>query len=160
MAIPATPRAHVGRGTMFLLGGLCTAIVGAPVAIYVANQTNTTMLVRQQTLTNLQNFEATGGQLDNAVRVMSDALADGKGVDKARDSVRDAVAAHASAAFVLRDDLDANYAPYAAKIRELRDFADKANTPREGVRVFQSLADLIALRKRAADQIKSKVADK
>ncbi|BCA57441.1 hypothetical protein HMP06_0210 [Sphingomonas sp. HMP6] len=160
MAIPANHRANIGRGTMFIAGSLATALVGAPVGIYVATHANTIMIVQQQTLADLQNFENTGAQLDNRVSGMSDALVDGRGVNDARRALRDAVSAHSSAAFALRDDMGGDYPPYATKLRELRNFADKANTPREGVKVFQSLVDLIALRKDAAGRIKLKVAGK
>jgi hypothetical protein len=148
-------KTHFFKFGSFALGSLCTALIGVPTGIYVTERANTHMVVQQQTLNTLQSFETTGGQLDNAVRQVSDALAKGASVDKGRDALRDAVSAHSSAAFVLRDELGTDYAPYMAKMREMRGYADRATNAREGVAMWQSAADLIAMRKRAADRVKA-----
>jgi hypothetical protein len=136
-----------------MLGTIVAAIIGVPTGLFVANRANTAMVVQQQTLGQIQTFETTGGQVDNAVRSVSDALATSKRPDKGLEALRDALGAHASAAFVLRDELGDDYVAYMAKTRDLRGYANNAKTPRDGVVMWQAAIDLITLRKHATERM-------
>ncbi len=158
-AIPMQHRANLGRVGIFLAGALATALIGAPVAYYFAKQANTTLLVQQQRVSEVQSFESTGAEVDNSLRQFSDALASQKDVESARDRVRASVGSHSSIAFSMRDTIGSDYPGYMAKVNEFRSFADNASTPREGVVVWQSAVDMIALRKRISDRIKQDIED-
>lgn len=157
VAIPETAKGHAFGAGSFLLGVLCTALIGVPTGLYVSKRANTELLAQQTTMSQLQAFEATGGQLDNAVRRVSDRLAQGQKVSADVDSLRDAIGTHSSATFTLREAIAGDYQTYMAKLRELRRNADAAKTPRDGVRMWQSAIDLIGLRKRVADRIDADV---
>jgi hypothetical protein len=155
MARVEKAKGSVFQGGSMLLGAILTAIIGIPAGIYIAKEANTTMIIQQQRLDELQAFENTGAQLDNGVAQLSDAIVDGRGQVEARRDLRRAVVAHSSAVFALRDGLGNDYKPYMTKMVELREFADGADTAPEGVQVWQSLSDLVAMRKRLADRIKA-----
>lgn len=157
MAIPPSAKGHAFGAGSFLLGVVCTALIGVPTGLYVAKRANTELLSQQTTMSQLQAFEATGGQLDNAVRRVSDRLAKLKGVAVELDALRDAIGAHSSATFALRDAIGEDYPSYMAKMRELRVNADASKTPRDGVRMWQSAVDLIGMRKRVVDRIDADV---
>ena len=157
MAMAKTPRAkaHFFQGGSFVLGAICSAVVGIPAGIIVAERANTKLVVQQEKLSELQTFENTGAQLDSGVTSLSDAIVDGRGADDARRNLRAAISAHSSAAFALRGGLGGDYQPYMTKLVELRGFADEATDAPSGVKVWQSTADLVAMRKRSSDRIRA-----
>lgn len=161
VAIPQSTKGHAFGAGAFLLGVVCTALVGVPTGLYVAKQANTALLKQQTTLTQLQAFEATGGQLDNAVRRVSDGLGKPEGPSTSDlDNLRDAIGAHSSATFALREKVGGDYPAYMAKLRELRVNADKAQTPKDGVAMWQSAVDAIGLRRRVSDRITAEATER
>ena len=154
MAPPASNRAHVSRAGLFVLGCVVTALITGAVTYKITREANTVLVVQQQRLQELQQYEASGSGLDNSVRAFSDAIVSGKGIEKARDDLRSAVGTHASTTFAMRDVVGADYSAYMAKINAIRSLADHADSPREGMQVWQAAADAIALRKKISDRIK------
>lgn len=158
MAIPPAHKERFGKAGTFVLGAFVSALVAGPVAYHYATRANTVMVVQQNTLAAVQQFESTGASLDNAVRQFSDSLVARRGVDEARQGLRAAVAGHSSQVFTMRDTLgEADYRRYMAVLVQLRDRADNADDAREGVQVWQSAVDLIGYRRRLADRIKAEI---
>lgn len=159
IAIPAPQRENVGKATAFFVGAVVSALVSTPIAYQYAKRANTTLVFQQQRLTDVQQFEATGAALDNAVRQFSDALVDDRGVEPARQALRTAIATHSSNIFAIRNTLGAaDYDRYMAELVRLRARADTAVTFEEGVQVWQSTVNLIGYRRRLTDRIRQQVA--
>jgi len=110
-------------------GGLATALVGGFFAAfftyYATAKLNTESALQQQYLVAVQDFNATGAQVDAAITELADNVYDGQEVAQARRQARQAIAAHVAATQALAPLMgEGNVAEYMKGLATLRLLVD------------------------------------
>lgn len=111
------------------LGGLLTALVGGAFAAlftyYATAKLNNEAALQQQYLVAVQDFNATGAQVDATITELADNVLDGQEVAQARREARQAIAAHVAATQALAPLMGkGNVAEYMKGLATLRMMVD------------------------------------
>lgn len=129
---PSLKRARLIKMVKLGLGGLATALIGgffAALFTYFATaKLNNDAALQQQYLVAVQDFNATGAQVDAAITELADNVLDGNEVALARREARQAIAAHVAATQALAPLMgDGNVDEYMKGLATLRLMVDKTN---------------------------------
>ncbi|RDC60301.1 hypothetical protein HME9302_01502 [Alteripontixanthobacter maritimus] len=127
--IPQFTRAQLSRWIKLALGGLATALVGgffaAVFTYYATARLNNEAALQQQYLVAVQDFNATGANVDAAITELADNVLDGQEVAQARREARQAIAAHVAATQALAPLMGkGNVAEYMKGLATLRLMVD------------------------------------
>lgn len=120
----------------------------ATVATYFAtSHQNVESALQQQNAAAVQQFEASGSQMDAALSLYVDALLDGRDVAQARKDARAAITLHAAQASPLRPLAgNGNVDQYVNGLGDLRKFADDADGRLTAKTMAQQHVNLMAYR--------------
>ena len=123
-------RAQIIHWVKLGAGGLATAIVGglcAALFTYMFTaKLNNDAAIQQQYLVAVQDFNATGAQLDSAITELADNVIDNSQVDEARRRARQAIAAHVAATQSLTPLMgEGNVGAYMSGLGTLRTLVDQ-----------------------------------
>lgn len=134
MAEASPPFAQLSRAQLITaiklgLGGLATALVGgffaALFTYYATAKLNNESALQQQYLVAVQDFNATGAQVDAAITELADNVLDGNEVALARREARQTIAAHVAATQALAPIMgEGNVAEYMQGLATLRVMVD------------------------------------
>ena len=115
---------------------------------YVYNQkANIALVAQQQRVNDLQQFRVSGASLDQALGDMSDALADGKGLDPARRAMRASINRNISDGLAARHLLGAGTDHYISGLADLRVVVDDTDEVQSGTALWQSSINLMKERR-------------
>lgn len=118
------------------------------IATYFAtSHQNVETALQQQNSAAVQQFEASGAQMDAALSIYVDALFEKGDLDEARKDARNAIVLHSSQANALRTLAgDGNVDQYINGLGDLRKFADDMNGRLTAKKMAQQHVDLMAYR--------------
>lgn len=122
------------------VGALVTAFLGGLFAAwftyFATVEANNKASLQQQYLSAVQEFSATGAQVDASITELADGVLDGRQVADARRSARQAIAAHAAASQGLAQIAgQGNVDEYVKGLAVLRLMVDDTNN---GARAFET----------------------
>lgn len=116
---------------------------------YIYNQkANTLLVIQQQKMTDLQQFRVSGGQLDQALGRMSDAVVDGFGLEAARREMRSSIGRHIADTEAVRNLLGSSTDSYLTQLADLRVAVDEVGPEDLGQSMWQSTLNIMAERRR------------
>jgi hypothetical protein len=145
------------RALGWLVPMMLTAVATAWVTYHYTRKANTEMVVQQQKLTNLQQFRASGAQLQQALSRMSDAIVDGGSLDPARREMRDAIARNLSDAVAVRSQLGPEATDaYVRRLAALRIVVDQTDAD-SGAALWQGSLDVMEQQKRLLQNAETRV---
>ncbi|RKE49986.1 hypothetical protein [Sphingomonas sp. PP-CC-1A-547] len=126
-----------------------TSGVAAYTAYFYNQKANHELVVQQQSLSDLQQFRASGAAFDQSLSTMSDALVDGSGIKAGQREMRTAITRNISDAQAIEHLLPPGEAkPYIAGLAELRDTVDGLGTIDSGQKLWQDSLNLMSARKK------------
>lgn len=139
---------------------LLTALATAVLTYFYTEKANTELVLQQQRLTDLQEFRASGAQLQQALSRMSDAVVDGDDLNPPRREMRDAIARNISDATTVENQLgtDATKA-YIKKLANLRATVDGTEA-NGGAALWQGSLDVMEDQKRLLDNAEKRLRSK
>jgi hypothetical protein len=139
----------------WLVPMLLTASVTAYISYFYNQKANTSLVIQQQKIADLQQFRSSGAQLDQALGRMSDALVDQTGLEAARREMRSAIGRNITDADASRTLIGQGIDAYITGLAELRETVDGIQTPESGADLWQRSLNMMEMRRRllkAAEQ--------
>lgn len=126
-----------------------TSGVAAYTAYFYNQKANRQLVVQQQSLSDLQQFRASGAQFDQAVSSLSDVLVDEEDPSSAKREMRLAITKHLSDAVTIEHLLPpGRVKPYVAALATLRPVVDAVGTSENGQHLWQDSLNIMSARKK------------
>lgn len=145
------------QGTLWFVSILVVALVSAWAASHFTRQDNLELAFKQQQLSDVQLFQASGSKLDQSFRAFNDALIDQRGIDKAREDMRAAIAQHSSETYGLQRVFGDEAVAYIDGLARLSDELDKADKPANAMQMAQTAVDLLEERDAMVKRAEAKI---
>ena len=132
----------------FVPMALTSGVAGYTAYIYT-QKANTQLVIQQQSLSDLQQFRASGAAFDQSVGTLSDALVDGTDVTAAQREMRTAITRSISDTVAARPLLgEAEAQAYIDGLASLRETVDGVNNFDAGQKLWQDSINLMSARKK------------
>jgi hypothetical protein len=146
--MPKLTREQIVRYVKFGAGALATAVLGGLFAAiftyYATARLNTESSLQQQYLVAIQDFSATGAQLDASITELADTVLDGAELTESRRAARQAIAAHAAATQSLSQVVgQGNVDEYAKGLATLRILVDDTGDRTGALKTSRARFDLM-----------------
>lgn len=157
MHLDITPE-RAKRWMKYAIGALVTGFIAAVFTYGFTAKLNTESALQQQNLAALQEFISTGSKLDASVTNLSDSLLDNDNLLAEKKTVREAIAAHASAAqsliqFVGKDNIDA----YLVGVGTLRELVDATGDVNSAMQTSQARFDVMHNRTKIIEEARENI---
>lgn len=153
--MPQVPPVTLAGFKRLLWSGLTAvlaALLAALLAWYVTSRTNARMVVQQQEIAAIDQFDSSGANLDSTMSDFIDDVVDGDPRPDLRKALRSAIALHAAKAQRLTNIVGQKpIEEYTAGLGQLRIMSDEAEDVQSGIVMAQLHANILANKKRISD---------
>lgn len=145
------------QAALWFFSILVVAVISAWAASYFTRQDNLELAFKQQQLSDVQLFQASGSKLDESFRAFNDALVDQRGVGTAREAMRAAIAQHSSETYGLQRVFGNEAMAYIDGLARLGNELDKADKPANAMQMAQTAIDLLEERDAMVKRAEAKI---
>ena len=147
-------KACVWAGALFV-----TVAFTAIVTSHFTREDNLYLAQKNQELTQLERFAASGQNLDVSFRAFNDAIVDGKGIANAREKLRAAIAQNSSDTFAYEELIGGGRAKsYMAHLANFRQLVDASTSSANAIPMVQSGLDLVSERRTIIEKTRQNIA--